>query len=315
MKKENKKIVVVGAGSVGCFFGGMLARSGADVTLIARENHVVAINKNGLYMDCLEFKEHVRIKATTSKESLSQADLILCCVKSPDTNQAIKEIQPHLKPEAVILSMQNGVDNVDRIKSQVSNYVYPAVVYVATAMTGDGCVKHFGRGELVIGDMEDHEAEASLAVLQEIANIFAIAQIPCVISKQIKKEMWLKFLVNCCYNGISAIGQTSYGELIKKPEIQELIEALTKEFLLVASFEKVNISPEEADYVNQQIALTMAGQKSSTAQDLMRKRKTEIQFLNGLIVRKAEEYGVKAPTHQAIFALVKMLELDLLKAN
>jgi 2-dehydropantoate 2-reductase len=167
----------------------------------------------------------------------------------------------------------------------------------------------------VIGDMEDHEAEASLAVLQEIANIFAIAQIPCVISKQIKKEMWLKFLVNCCYNGISAIGQTSYGELIKKPEIQELIEALTKEFLLVASFEKVNISPEEADYVNQQIALTMAGQKSSTAQDLMRKRKTEIQFLNGLIVRKAEEYGVKAPTHQAIFALVKMLELDLLKAN
>ena len=116
MKKENKKIVVVGAGAVGCFFGGLLARSGADVTLIARENHVAAINKNGLYMDCLQFKEHVRIAASTSTESLGQADLILCCVKAPDTDQAIKEIKSYLKPDAVILSMQNGVDNVERIR-------------------------------------------------------------------------------------------------------------------------------------------------------------------------------------------------------
>ncbi len=315
MKKENKKIVVLGAGSVGCFFGGLLARSGADVTLIARENHVVAINKNGLYMDCLEFKEHIRIKASATKESLSQADLILCCVKSPDTEQAIKEINPYLKPEALILSMQNGVDNIDRIKSQVSNHAYPAVVYVATAMVGDGQVKHFGRGELVIGDMDGTETKASQAALEDIANVFAAAKIPCVISKKIKKEMWLKFLVNCCYNGISAIGQISYGELIKKPEIRDLIETLTIEFLLVAELENVSITPEEAHHVNQQIALTMAGQKSSTAQDLTRKRKTEIEFLNGFITRKAKEHGVYAPTHQAIFALVKMLELDLLNTK
>lgn len=315
MKKENKKIVVVGAGAVGCFFGGLLARVGEDVTLIARENHVAAIVKNGLYIESLQFKERVRINASTSTESLCEADLILLCVKSPDTDGVIKEIKPHLKPEAVILSMQNGVDNVDRIKSQVSNQVYPAVVYVATAMAGDGHVKHFGRGELVIGDMDGIEAAASQAALQEIANTFTAAQIPCAISKQIKKDMWLKFLVNCCYNGISAIGQTSYGELIKKPEIQELIQSLTKEFLLVASFENVNISVEEANHVNQQIALTMSGQKSSTAQDLMRKRKTEIEFLNGFITRKAKEHGVYAPTHQAIFALVKMLELVLLNAK
>ena len=315
MKKENKKIVVLGAGAVGCFFGGLLARAGEDVTLIARENHVAAILKNGLYIDSLQFKEHVRIKASTSTESLSQADLILLCVKSPDTDGAIKEIKPYIKPDAVILSMQNGVDNVDRIKSQVSNHVYPAVVYVATAMAGDGHVKHFGRGELVIGDMDGTESAASQAVLQEIVSTFTAAKIPCVVSNQIKKDMWLKFLVNCCYNGISAIGQTSYGELIKKPEIQDLIQSLTKEFLLVASFENVNISAEEANHVNQQIALTMSGQKSSTAQDLMRKRKTEIEFLNGLIVRKATEHGVHAPTHQAIFALVKMLELDLLNAS
>lgn len=315
MKKENKKIVVVGAGAVGCFFGGLLARAGEDVTLIARENHVAAIVKNGLYIESLQFKERVRINASTSTESLCEADLILLCVKSPDTDGVIKEIKPHLKPEAVILSMQNGVDNVDRIKSQVSNQVYPAVVYVATAMAGDGHVKHFGRGELVIGDMDGIETATAQATLQEIANTFTAAQIPCAISKQIKKDMWLKFLVNCCYNGISAIGQTSYGELIKKPEIQELIENLTKEFLLVASFENVNISAEEANHVNQQIALTMSGQKSSTAQDLMRKRKTEIEFLNGLIVRKAAEHRVHAPTHQAIFALVKMLELDLLNAS
>jgi 2-dehydropantoate 2-reductase len=114
--------------------------------------------------------------------------------------------------------------------------------------------------------------------------------------------------VNCSYNGISAIGQITYGEMVQQENIQQLIKDLTTEFLLVAHHENINLSEEEAQMVNDQIAQTMAGQRSSTAQDLIRHKPTEIDYLNGLIVRKAKQHGLNVPNHQAIYALVKMIE-------
>jgi 2-dehydropantoate 2-reductase len=306
LKKEIKRIVVLGAGAVGCFFGGMLARAGKEVLLIARENHVQAIKKNGLLMECQSIQEHVVIKASSSIKDIAGADLILCCVKSPDTERVMAEIKDLIKPDALILSLQNGVDNAERISQIVPNKAIAAVVYVATSMGGDGHVKHFGRGELIIGGVDQSESISS--ELEEICDIFSSAQIPCVVSNNIRRELWLKFLVNCSYNGISAIGQITYGEMVQQESIQQLIKDLTDEFLLVADQEKIDISLAEAQMVNEQIAKTMAGQRSSTAQDLMRHKPTEIDHLNGLIVRKAKEHGLNVPNHQAIYALVKMIE-------
>jgi 2-dehydropantoate 2-reductase len=306
LKKEMKRIVVLGAGAVGCFFGGMLARSGKDVLLIARDNHVQAIKKNGLFMECQSFQEHVAIQASSSLEGIADADLILCCVKSPDTECAMREIKDLIEPETLILSLQNGVDNAERISQVVPNKAIAAVVYVATAMGGDGHVKHFGRGELIVGGLDQSETASS--ELQQICDLFLSANIPCVVSSNIRRELWLKFLVNCSYNGISAIGQITYGEMVQQESIQQLIKDLTAEFLLVAHHEKIDISLAEAQLVNDQIAKTMAGQRSSTAQDLIRHKPTEIDYLNGLIVRKAKEHGLNVPNHQAIYALVKMIE-------
>jgi 2-dehydropantoate 2-reductase len=306
LKKEIKRIVVLGAGAVGCFFGGMLARSGKDVLLIARDNHVQAIKKNGLFMECQSFQERVAIQASSSMEGIADADLILCCVKSPDTESAMREIKDLIKPETLILSLQNGVDNAERISQIVPNKAIAAVVYVATAMRGDGHVKHFGRGELIIGGVDQSESISS--ELQQICDLFLSANIPCVVSNNIRRELWLKFLVNCSYNGISAIGQITYGEMVQQENIQQLIKDLTTEFLLVAHHEKIDISLAEAQMVNDQIAQTMAGQSSSTAQDLIRHKPTEIDYLNGLIVRKAKQHGLNVPNHQAIYALVKMIE-------
>ena len=306
MKKEIKRIVVLGAGAVGCFFGGVLARAGKDVLLIARDNHVQAIKKNGLFMECQTFQEHVTIEASSRIEDIASADLILCCVKSPDTERAIREIKALIKSDTLILSLQNGVDNAERISQVVPNKVISAVVYVAAGMGGDGHVKHFGRGELIIGVA--NQAESISSELQEICEIFLSANIPCAVSNNIQRELWLKFLVNCSYNGISAIGQITYGEMAQQENTWQLINDLTTEFLLVAHHENIDISEDEAQRVNEQIAKTMAGQRSSTAQDLLRHKPTEIDYLNGLIVRKAKEHGLKVPNHQAIYTLVKMIE-------
>ena len=300
---KTPKVVVLGAGSVGCYFGGMLARAGHDVTLIARANHVEAITNNGLHMDCQSFQDYVQVKARSDYIPLSDADIVLCCVKSPDTEFVINEVKPYLNKSAVILSLQNGVDNAERIAKLVDNPTYPTVVYVATAMVGPGKLKHFGRGELVLGALGNNSNE-----LNALSDFFQLSNVPCEISSNIRKDLWLKFLVNCSYNGISAIGQIQYGNMVSNPEVVNLINQITEECLMIAEKEGVMISAAEADQANHAIGVTMSGQKSSTAQDLVKGKLTEIDYLNGLIVRRAAEYGLSAPANQAVYALVKMLE-------
>lgn len=305
------KIVVMGAGAVGCYFGGMLSRAGHDVTLIARPEHVQAIALHGLHMDCMTFQEYVSVGASVELNSIQHADLILFCVKSPDTLATINLIKPYLSPTATILSLQNGVDNCERIRSVVSHPVFPAVVYVATMMAGPGRVKHNGRGELVIGQWESRAHDASPVVTQRlntIAELLSQAAIPCTVSADVRRELWFKFLVNCSYNAISAIGQIEYGKMVSVDPIGALIETLAVEVLAIAHCEQINITFAEAMEANAIIARTMVTQRSSTAQDIARHKSTEIDYLNGLVVRKGQEYGIPTPANQSVFALVKMLE-------
>ena len=307
---KDPKVIVMGAGAVGCFFGGMLARAGHDVTMIARPDHVEAIKRDGLYMDCLSFKEYVSVKATEQLNVIDQADLILFCVKSPDSGKTIELIKPYLKPDAIILSLQNGVDNCHRIRQLIDNPVYPAVVYVATAMAGPGHLKHHGRGELAIGGWEPERALDSeiQTQLKSVSHLFEAAGVPCKVSADVRQDLWYKFLVNCCYNGISAIGQIQYGDMVAVESVRDLIDELGREVVAIARHEGIAMSDKDAKYVIDQIPKTMPTQKSSTGQDIARRKPTEIDYLNGLIVRKGKQYGIPAPANQAIYALVKMIE-------
>lgn len=311
--KTFKHIAVVGSGAVGCYFGGMLARSGHKVTLIGRKNHVDAMLKNGLLMSCQTFEAHQPILASTEMSAIEDADLILVCVKSPDSEATAQAMKPHIKKDAIVLSLQNGVDNTERLQSKLTQNTYAAVVYVATAMAGDGHLKHFGRGELVIGRPAGIAGDQASAVhqenLQAIAQLFNNSSVPTEVSQDISKSLWSKFLVNCTYNGISAIGQTTYGDMTNIPDIWKLIQHLTLEFLAVAKAEGIDIAYDDAMKMNEQIRLTMSAQRSSTAQDLARNKPTEIDYLNGLIVRKGKQYGIPTPSHETVYTLVKLLEL------
>ena len=301
------KIYVLGAGAVGCYFGGMLARARKDVTLIARSDRVNALNQFGLEMDCKSFQEVVPIKASSDLNTLADADLILLSVKSPDTEKVVQEIAYIIPRHAVVVSLQNGVSNVDIAARYLKNPTFAAVVYVAAGMVGERTMKHHGRGELYVGSLQEVTAEDQQR-LMAVCNVFETAGVPCSIPSNLKKDMWLKFLVNCSFNAISGIGQTTYGEMVRIPEIVQQIEHLTQEFLSIASKEGVHISPEEAKEANALIANTMVTQRSSTAQDLARGKKTEIDFLNGYIVDLGKKHGVSVPYNETIVAMVKMLE-------
>ncbi len=307
IQMSKQKIYVLGAGAVGCYFGGMLARAGCDVTLIARPKRVKAINQYGLQMDCQSFQEHVTLNASSDAALLGDADLILLSVKSYDTEKTIQEIAPFIAGKTIFLSLQNGVGNVPSISRLISNPVYPAVVYVAAGMGDERTLKHHGRGELHIGQYGDL-SPIDENNLQGIGNLFNNSGVHCVVSRNIQKDLWLKFLVNCAYNAISAIGQIEYAKMVQVPQVNQLIEGITSECLSIAKKEGVDISVAEATKANELIAQTMATQKSSTGQDLVRHKHTEIDYLNGFIVSKGMEHRIPTPSNQAVYALIKMVE-------
>jgi len=302
-----KKIYVLGAGAVGCYFGGMLARAQHDVTFIARPKRAEALNESGLEMDCKAFHEVVKVKASSDLSILKDADLVLLSVKSLDTERTLTEIKSILPSKAVILSLQNGVANIEIAAKVVHNPIYAAVVYVAAGMIGQRTMKHHGRGELLVGSLSA-PSSSDEENLKDLCKLFEGVGVPCTLASQIKRDMWLKFLVNCSFNAVSGIGQISYGEMVKSPGIVKLIEEITKEFLAIAALENVAITMPEALAANNSIATTMVTQVSSTAQDLAKGKVTEIDFLNGYIVQLGKRYGVATPYNESVYALVKMME-------
>ncbi len=297
------KVAVMGAGAVGCYYGAMLARAGHDVVLIARAQHVDAIASSGLRLQTARFDEHVHLAASLEPSAVHGADVVLFCVKSTDTASAGALIQPFLKPGALVLCLQNGVDNADRLRTVLPQHdVAAAVVYVATEMVGPGHVKHNGRGELVLA------ASTSAAISSDaFAKALVASGVPAEISGNVRGALWAKLTLNCAYNAVSAITQLPYGKTTPGVGIKEVTRDLVAECLAVAAAEGVDI-PGDMDAAVRKIAETMQSQYSSTAQDLARGKQTEIDYLNGFIVRRGEALGIATPVNRVMWALVKLLE-------
>ena len=293
------QVAVLGAGAVGCYYGGMLARAGHRVTLIGRPQHVQVFEAQGLRMQTQSFDETVKVGASTDASAVGSVDLVLFAVKSPDTETAGEQMRAHLKPGALVLCLQNGVDNAERLRAVLPGVqVAAAVVYVATEMAGPGHLRHHGRGELVI--------EPSSAS-ERVAQALIAASVPTEVSVNVRGALWAKLILNCAYNALSAVGRIVYGELVRQPGVTEVMRDVVAECRAVAAADGVSLPPD-VDTAVRRIAETMPSQYSSTAQDLMRGKPSEIDFLNGYVVRRGEALGVPTPANRALWVMVKLVE-------
>jgi 2-dehydropantoate 2-reductase len=297
------RIAVVGAGAVGGYFGGMLARAGAPVVMIGRPAFVEAVRKNGLLLDTVQFKETVRVEASTELEAARSADVVLFCVKTTDTESAARDLAPLLSSSATLVSLQNGVDNAEKIRAAGIDAL-SAVVYVAASVPEPGRVKHVGRGDLVVGPRN--------ARTEKFAALFERAGIGCRISDNIDGELWTKLIWNCALNAISALGRAKYGQIAASPDALKVVENAVNEVLAVAVAARIQLPGVETPQAGLagalKIATQMSGAISSTGQDLMRGKRTEIDSLNGYISRRGAELGVPTPVNRALYALVKLAE-------
>jgi 2-dehydropantoate 2-reductase len=292
------KVAVMGAGAVGCYYGAMLARAGHPVTIIGRPQHVAAVQAGGLILETVRGTEAIRLDATTDSSGVGDADIVLFCVKSDDTVVAGRDMSPYLKRDASVLSLQNGVDNSERLQAILGQPVVPTAVYVAVEMPAPGHVRHHGRGELVIGPSPSSA---------KIADRFRHAGIPTDVSDNVIGVLWAKLIVNCAYNALSAIPQLPYGRLMDVDGVRDVMRDIVAECLAVAERSNVKVPGDVLSAVLG-LASSMPCQFSSTAQDLARGKRSEIDHLNGYVVRTAAKLGIATPANRLLAVTVKLME-------
>jgi 2-dehydropantoate 2-reductase len=306
---DPRRIAVVGAGAVGCYYGAVLARSGRRVMLIGRPQHVDAISRDGVTVLENDGEWKAPAQATTDIGAVRDADLVLVCVKTPDTTEAARAIAPGIADGARILSMQNGVDNASRIGSVLPAPAYAAVVYVGAYMDGPGRVRHTGRGELVIGVPRALAQRSDAAAdLTAIAATFEAAGISCGVSTDVEAALWTKLAINCAFNAISALGRSRYGRLAACAPIRPVVEEAVQEVVNVARADGVTLDAGQLIIATWKVADGMQQQFSSTAQDVERGKATEIDALNGFVAERAKALGVPVPVNRTLHALVKLRE-------
>lgn len=312
------KAAFIGAGAVGGYFGGLLARSKSpdsstdlSVTLLGRPAFCKAVEDRGLVLDTVSFTETIfagrtqSLSVTTEISDCADADLIFLCVKTYDTTRTIETLVQSMPPGAspIVVSMQNGVDNQAEIeavahKNHPGIKVLPAAVYVACSMPEPGCIKHVGRGDIVLGRSEEAES---------VALLFDRAGIKCKQVDEIDSELWTKFIWNCAANGISGLLEMDYGDLTESADGFAMIERLVDELYMVANKKGIALDLT-ARQVADKLHAEMPRAMSSTCRDLMSGKPTEIEALNGYIYREGRRLGLDCVVNETIYRLVAMKE-------
>ena len=239
----------------------------------------------------------MRVRAESDAGAVKDAELVLFCVKSIDTDLAAASIAPHLAEGAALLSLQNGVDNAQRMESVLRQRIVPTVVYVAAEMIVPGHVKHQGRGELVIPDCDKG---------QQLAALFGPAGIPSHLSDNVTGAQWAKLIVNCAYNPLSAIAQLPFGHLLQGVGVNAVMRNVVEECLAVAGAAHIHVPGDPWEALRR--TGSQSGQYASMAQDLARGKRTEIDHLNVHVVRLGQALGVTTPVNRSLQVLVKLME-------
>ena len=298
------RIAVVGAGGTGGYFGGLLARAGDDVTFIARGAHLETLRARGLTLESsLAGTFTVPVQATDDPRGVGPVDLILFCVKTYDTDAAAASVRPLIQPETTLLSLQNGVDNEERI-ARLSGHPsgLGAVAYVVSAIKSPGLVAQTaGPGKIVLGELGGGES----ARTERLRDALQRAGIAAEVHPDIRAVLWQKFLFICAFSGVTALTRLPIGTVLADPATRELFRGTSQEVEAVVRAGGIGL-PD--DCVEQALATASAVEpwgRGSLYGDLAGGRRLELEGLNGEVVRRGGELGIETPLNFAIYAALR----------
>lgn len=297
------KIAVIGAGAMGCLYGAHLAGTGEEVCLVdIWEEHVSAINRQGLTISSESGDRTVRLKAVTDVSSVGQVDLILFFVKSYSTGEAARSALGLLKEGTFCLTLQNGIGNVEKLAEIMGpDRVLAGTSAFGGTLLGPGRIRHAGSGTTMLGELSGKTTHR----LEELVGVFQRAGLRPAISDNIQGVLWTKLMVNVGINAITALTRVKNGELLEIPHLEELMGMAVAEALAVAGRKNIKlVSPDPLEHVKN-IARATGQNISSMRQDVEKGRITEIDVINGAVCREGELLGIPTPVNRVLTMLIK----------
>lgn len=299
------KIAIVGPGAMGCLFAAHLSKKEDVIIIDKNEQRAKTINQNGIKIEGVSGNWQAKVRATTDPSEIGNAELIIICVKSYDTNEAVKTIKGLVNQDTLVLTLQNGVGNIE-IMSELVGYdkVVGGVTNQGATLLGDGHIRHAGKGETIIGRID-----GKIPVqLRDIREIFNKANLDTRISRDIKGLLWSKLIINVGINALTAITRLKNGKLIEFETTREILRAAVTEAVKVAKRKKIKLIYDDPLAKVEAVCEATAANISSMLQDILRKKKTEIDFINNVIVREGKSLGIPVPINSTLVDLVKTIE-------
>ncbi len=299
------RIVVMGAGAVGGYFGAKLAGAGHDVVFVARGKHLEALRRDGLRVRSSGGELRVEDALFTADAAQAvRADLILLCVKSYDTEGAAELLRPIVAASTTILSLQNGVDNSDKIARRFGeSRTLAGVVYVGAQVVAPGVIEHSSGGRIIFGPRTGGDRKAAKVIAEALAG----AAVDCQTSADIQTVLWRKLLWNAPFCAISSLTHATVKDIIESESLSELAADCMEDVRQAARTCDVDL-PSQGFREVFDFSKTLGAFKPSMLQDLEARKPLEYEAFNGIVVKLLEKTGKGAPVNRAFYATLKYLD-------
>ena len=297
-------VAVMGTGAVGGYFGARLAASGQDVSFIARGSHLEAMRKEGLKVKSIQGDLQIRSLFTSDPGEVGPVDVVLFCVKSYDTEEAAAELAPLMGEKTAVLSLQNGVDNPDKIAARWGKArTLAGAVYIGALVSAPGVIEHSAQGRIVLGELDGGASEGTKRVQQ----LFSDAQVSCTINAEIRRVMWTKLVWNAPFCALSCLARATVKEIMESDSLREIALKCMEEVKEAARRQGIELDPSALEGA-MSLSQSLGDFKPSMLQDLEAGKPLEYEALNGIIVSLLSREGKRAPINETCYAVLKCLD-------
>ena len=292
-------IVVIGAGGIGGYFGGRIAKAGYEVTFIARGKHLEAIKNNGLQVKSTKGDFIVHPNVTKNVNDIKKPDLIILGVKSWQVEDLAKQIKPIVTDKTMVLPLQNGADNVDKLLKHLDkNNVLAGLCKIVSKVEAPGIINHFAfEPEIVFGEIDNSHTER----IEKVKEVFDAAGFKNKIADNIHESIWRKFLFITMVSGIASLTRVVFGEMKKDKNIEKIIVDTANEIKSIANVKGINISDDDVEFAMNMYKNSEYNTTASMQRDIMEGKPSELENFNGYIVQQGKLLGIPTPINAFIY--------------
>ncbi len=300
------KISIVGPGAMGCLLAAFLSKTKEEIWILDyKKERAELINKKGIAIEGISGNWQAKVKATCTAKEIGVSDLVIICVKSYDTKKASAQAKGLISEKSTVLTLQNGIGNIETISEAIGeDRVIAGITSHGATLTQEARVRHAGKGETLIGRL-DTKITPDMRLIREVFNR---AGMETKITRDIKSLIWLKLIINCGINALTAITRLNNAKINEYEGTKRLMRLAVTEGIRVIKRKRIRLSCDDPLAKVEAICEATGDNVSSMLQDVMRRKRTEIDFINGVVVRLGQELNIPVPVNQTLVDLVKTIE-------